>query len=82
MYLMPLGGGGELPVLSLEKGTNCGPTPQELWLSQALRSKTRGAVKSLYRPRGELFKDRQQLSGQNLQWACTSLIQALILNVS
>ena len=31
-------------LLGLEKGTNCGPTPQELWLSQANMAKKRGVV--------------------------------------
>ena len=37
------GGGG---LLSLEKGTNCGPTSQELALSRAKMATKRGAVQS------------------------------------
>ena len=37
-------GGG---VLGLEKGTDCGPSAAELWLSRANNAKKRGAVQSL-----------------------------------
>ena len=38
------GGGG---VLGLEKGTDCGPSAAELWLSRANNAKKGGAVQSL-----------------------------------
>ena len=41
---MPGGGG----VLSLEKGTNCGPTTAERWLSRREMAKKGGAVLLLY----------------------------------
>ena len=43
--LTPRGGG----VLGLEKGTDCGPSAAELWLSRANNAKKRGggAVQSL-----------------------------------
>ena len=37
---MPPGGGGG--ILSLEKGTDCGPTAGEVWLSRAKIAKKEG----------------------------------------
>ena len=42
--ILSRGGGG---VLSLEKGTNCGPTAGELWLSQPTTAK-KGGLSSYY----------------------------------
>ena len=50
-------GGGV--VLSLEKGTDCGPTAGERWLSQPAMAKKRGAVLMLYCRIGELFEPVQ-----------------------
>ena len=38
----PLGGRGGGGLLGLEKGTDCGPTATELWLSQANIAKKDG----------------------------------------
>ena len=53
-YYNSRGGGGGGGLLSLENGTNCGPTSQELVLSRAKMATKRGAVQSLYLPKGEL----------------------------
>ena len=45
------GGGG---VLGLEKGTDCGPTAAELWLSRPKMANKRGAVLLLYLIKGGL----------------------------
>ena len=42
------GGGGGGGVLGLEKGTDCGPSAAELWLSRANNAK-KGGLSSHYR---------------------------------
>ena len=52
----PLPGGGR--VLGLEKGTNCGPSAAELWLSRANNAKKRGdcpVIKDDYRELSNMF---------------------------
>ena len=57
-YAQNRGGGGG-GVLSVEKGTDCGPTAGERWLSRPTMSKKGGAVLISYCRTGELSESVQ-----------------------
>ena len=58
-FIFPQGGGGG-GVLSLEKGTNCGPTAGELWLLRHAKAKRRNVL-VLYCKIGELSDSVQPI---------------------